>query len=189
MLKKDHCYWCQLELWGTVKVSQWNQPILTFAVQNSSVSKPLSQFYQKADLLMYEECQCRTSIQEQGLSQVYYWISVLTFNLFLWEWLLFSKEQAHLGLCAGLVGHKHPHRDLGVMEHQYMVNIHDKSPVRQVLIPPTKHRGQDIILEARLQQEQEQKPEKMTRVWTVFFWQIEIWLGTEILHYKWQMSF
>lgn len=82
-------------------------------------------------------------MQKKGLSQVYYWISVLTFNLFLWEWLLFSKEQADLGLRPGLVGHKHPHRDWGVMERQYMVNIHDKSPVRQVLIPPAKHRGQD----------------------------------------------
>lgn len=90
-------------------------------------------------------------MQEQGLSHVYYWISVLTFNLFLRGWLLFPKEQADLGLCPGLVGHKHPHRDLSVMERQCMVNIHDKSPVRQVLIPPTKHGGQNIILEARLQ--------------------------------------
>lgn len=82
-----------------------------------------------------------TSIQEQGLSYLYYWISVLTFNLFLWEWLLFPIERADLGLRPGLVGHKHPHRHLGVMERQYMVNIHDKSPVRQVLIPLTKHGG------------------------------------------------
>lgn len=93
-----------------------------------------------------------TSMQEHGLSQVYYWISVQTFNLFLWEWLLFPKEQADLSLRPGLVGHKHPHRDLGVMERQYMVNIHDKSPVRQVLIPPTKHGGPNIILEAKHKQ-------------------------------------
>lgn len=91
-------------------------------------------------------------MQEQGLSLVYYWISVLTFNLFLCEWLLFPKEQADLGLRPGLIGHKHPHRDLGVMKHQYMVNIHDKSPVRQVLIPPAKHGEQNFILETRLQQ-------------------------------------
>lgn len=83
-------------------------------------------------------------MQEQGLAQVYYWISVLTFNLFLWEWLLFPREQADLGVRPGLVGHKHPHTDLGVMERQNMVNIHDKSPVRQVFIPPTKHRGETL---------------------------------------------
>ena len=84
-------------------------------------------------------------MQEQGLSRVYYWISVLTFNLLLREWLLFPKEQADLGVRPGLVGHKHLHRDLGVMERHDMVNIHDKSPVRQVLIPPAKHGGQNII--------------------------------------------
>lgn len=87
----------------------------------------------------------RAAMQEQGLIQAYYWISVLTFNLFLWEWLLFPKARADPGPRPGLVGHKHPHRDLGVMERQYMVNIHDKSPVRQVLIPPTKHGGRNII--------------------------------------------
>lgn len=87
-----------------------------------------------------------TRIQEQGLGHLYYRIPVLTFNLF----LLFPKERADLCLRPGLVGHKHPHRYLGVMEHRCMVNIHEKSPVRQVLIPVTKHVGQKIILEARL---------------------------------------
>ena len=80
-----------------------------------------------------------SNMQEQVLIQVYYWIPVPTFNLFLWQWLLFSKEHANPGLHPGPVGHKHPHRDLWVMERQYMVNIHGKSPVRRVLFPPTKH--------------------------------------------------
>lgn len=121
-----------------------------------------------------------TSMQEQGLGQLYYWISILTFNLVLWEWLLFPKEQADLGLRPGLLGHKQPHRDLGVMERQYMVNIHDKSPVRQALIPLTKHGGHNIISEATVQYFKTQKaelPQKLERatkklIWGVFLWQI-----------------
>lgn len=64
-----------------------------------------------------------------GLGYLYYWILFLTFNLFLWSRLLFPIEGAYLGLLPGLVGHKCPRRHLGVMERQYMVNIHDKSPV------------------------------------------------------------
>lgn len=86
-----------------------------------------------------------TSTQEHGLSYLYYWILVLTFNLR--SWLLFPIEAAYLGLLPGLVGHKCPRRHLGVMERQYMVNIHDKSPVRQALIPLTKHRGSNIIVD------------------------------------------
>lgn len=40
------------------KVSQWKQLVLTFPVQSSLVSTPLSQDYQKVDLWTYEECQC-----------------------------------------------------------------------------------------------------------------------------------
>ena len=52
VLEESHCRCCQLEPWGP-KVSQWNQPVLTFAVQSSYVSTPLSQLYQKVHLLTH----------------------------------------------------------------------------------------------------------------------------------------
>lgn len=70
---------------------------------------------------------------------MYYWfLCAITFYLFLCQWQLFPIEQAKLGVRLDMVGQP-PHRNLGVMERQYMVSIHNKSPVREVLIPPTKH--------------------------------------------------
>lgn len=94
------------------------------------------------DVLTYGKNSAETRVQEQGLSPLYHRIPVPTFNLF----LLFPKERAYLRLRPGLVGHKYPHSYFGVMEDQCMINIHEKSPVRQALIPVTKHAGSKTLL-------------------------------------------
>ena len=62
-----------------------------------------------------------------------------------------------MGLLSGTGGQQHPQRPESDGASS-MVNIHDKSAVTQALIPPTKHRGQYIIMEAR------RKPEEMTNI-------------------------
>lgn len=64
--------------------------------------------------------------------------------------IFFSKEQTDLGLHLGLAGHKYPHRNLGAVERQHMFNIHNKSPVRWVLIPPAKHVGEKHDLGSKI---------------------------------------
>lgn len=80
---KNHCYFCQFELWGPRLVNQtswfWHLPHRALLCRHHSISSP-----RKWICWHTGKGGAETSMQGQGLSRCYYWISVLTFNLFLW---------------------------------------------------------------------------------------------------------